>query len=201
MLWRCTFRLDQSPHPPPAIPPSLVFLSQHHWYRSHQAARFVFFVLFSFFFFWRTDSPAGCHHSAQRSWLIICQAPWGMRPVCQQQAQCFSEQRWRLERARVIQPLCGQEGRKTSEAARTKGGKGERERSGPLSKTESYTRLCFADGRLLWILSKLLKSRKSLASMCGSWQSCHYTSTNGSCDLVTTGQSHVPLVEWLACIT
>lgn len=54
---------------------SLVFLSQHHWHRSHQAARFVFL-----FFCW-TDYPAGCHHSVQRSWLIICQAPWGMR-VC-----------------------------------------------------------------------------------------------------------------------
>lgn len=127
MLWRCTFRLDQ--------PPLIYHLqSLPRWSSSpsiigtdHTKQRGLFFVLFSFFFCW-TDSPAGCHHSAQRSWLIICQAPWGMRPVCQQQAQCFSEQRWRLERARAIQPLCGQEGRKTSEAARTKGGKGERER-------------------------------------------------------------------------
>lgn len=40
---------------------------------------------------------AGCLHSAQKGWLIICQPLWGMRPTCQQQAQCFSGQRWRLE--------------------------------------------------------------------------------------------------------
>lgn len=94
---------------------SFSFLFQHHWHRagrgqmvSCQAATVGFSAALA-----ERDSQAGCRHSAQRGWLIICQPPWGLRPACQQQAQCFSEQRWRLERVRLIRPLCGQEGRKS----------------------------------------------------------------------------------------
>lgn len=51
------------------------------------------------------DSLAGCPHSAQRGWLIICQPLWGMRPACQQRAQCFSGQRSRLESEADLAPL------------------------------------------------------------------------------------------------
>lgn len=72
----------------------------------------------------QTPWLAGCPHSAQRGWLIICQALWGMRPTCQQRAQCFSSQQWRLESEADPATLQAKR-RGNSEGRRDKGSKGE----------------------------------------------------------------------------
>lgn len=86
-------------------------------------------------------------HSAQRGWLIICQPLWGMRPACQQQAQCFTAQRWRLESKADTAAL--QAG--TEDGWNWEGSKGERVVSpGSPSAGESYHPLCFAVTMAIW---------------------------------------------------
>lgn len=72
----------------------------------------------------QTPWLAGCPHSAQRGWLIICQPLWGMRPTCQQRAQCFSSQQWRLESEADPATLQAKR-RGNSEGRRDKGSEGE----------------------------------------------------------------------------